>query len=287
MTNSLLRIGDTGTEVVALQEALLDMHFAIGSADGIFGPLTDEAVRGFQLVVGLDVDGIVGPLTRAELAAGTWGTLEPWFSGLGRLRLKQRSEGHIIEKDIKLKVAWQKLASDRFPTPGGNAQIDAAVSELVAKARTRASRIDDLATFDATNAIDLNAPSLASVTLKVLQGPFPTGWVAPLIVDLATDQLLAPGDLFMPATDFPAALSAFAVGDPDRVGATQENYDLLALRPDAVRVYWDPGHVLMEHAGIQYLDVPFTGLVGKLRPSIVARATPGFSVEDPAGPMLP
>ena len=57
-----LRRGDTGGHVRVLQEAL-----AI-TADGIFGPATERAVRAFQAREGLVVDGIVGPKTRTALA---------------------------------------------------------------------------------------------------------------------------------------------------------------------------------------------------------------------------
>jgi cell wall-associated NlpC family hydrolase len=57
----LLRLGSRGPEVARVQRAL-----GI-AADGIFGPQTRKAVRGFQQRNGLAVDGIVGPQTRGAL----------------------------------------------------------------------------------------------------------------------------------------------------------------------------------------------------------------------------
>lgn len=56
-----LRKGDRGPAVAAVQRKL-----RLG-ADGVFGPLTDRAVRRFQRRKGLDADGIVGPITRRAL----------------------------------------------------------------------------------------------------------------------------------------------------------------------------------------------------------------------------
>ena len=62
-----LVLGDTGTNVRAMQ-VRLGFHGHKVRADGVFGPVTDRAVRGFQHDAGLRVDGIVGKRTAAALA---------------------------------------------------------------------------------------------------------------------------------------------------------------------------------------------------------------------------
>ena len=52
-----------GDDVTELQERLLGLGFHPGRIDGLFGPDTEAAVRGFQRGVGLDADGEVGPAT--------------------------------------------------------------------------------------------------------------------------------------------------------------------------------------------------------------------------------
>jgi peptidoglycan hydrolase-like protein with peptidoglycan-binding domain len=66
-----LRLGSRGIDVHRLQ-ALLIRHGFILVVDGIFGPITDAAVRSFQKTKGLAVDGIVGAKTWAalELSSG-------------------------------------------------------------------------------------------------------------------------------------------------------------------------------------------------------------------------
>lgn len=57
-----LRRGAKGESVELLQE-LLNVHNVMVKVDGDFGVLTEEAVKQFQEVNGLTVDGIVGPVT--------------------------------------------------------------------------------------------------------------------------------------------------------------------------------------------------------------------------------
>lgn len=62
---NILKLGSKGADVIALQKKLNLQP------DGIFGPLTDEAVREFQKANGLTVDGIVGANTWAKLGTPT------------------------------------------------------------------------------------------------------------------------------------------------------------------------------------------------------------------------
>jgi len=56
-----------GMAVLELQQLLGSLGFDPGRLDGVFGSNTEMAVRAFQERNGLDVDGIVGPKTRAKL----------------------------------------------------------------------------------------------------------------------------------------------------------------------------------------------------------------------------
>ena len=62
-----LKPGDTGSQVKLLQEALVTLGFLSSKPDGVYGPVTQNAVEKFQLSAGLTADGIVGPQTLNEL----------------------------------------------------------------------------------------------------------------------------------------------------------------------------------------------------------------------------
>lgn len=65
----LLKMGDTGAAVKALQSLLIMAGFDCGGfgADGDFGAATDTAVRDFQKKAGLTADGCVGEATMGAL----------------------------------------------------------------------------------------------------------------------------------------------------------------------------------------------------------------------------
>lgn len=59
--------GTSGEEVTRIQSMLSAVGYSPGPIDGVFGPQTVSAVKGFQAAKGLMPDGIVGPNTWALL----------------------------------------------------------------------------------------------------------------------------------------------------------------------------------------------------------------------------
>ncbi len=63
----LSKLGSSGTEVTAIQEALRDRGLFNVGVTGYYGTITEEAVKKFQRQKGLVVDGIAGPATLRAL----------------------------------------------------------------------------------------------------------------------------------------------------------------------------------------------------------------------------
>lgn len=59
--------GMRGADVSALQERLVLAGHYNGAIDGVFGPMTEDAVKAFQRAAGVLVDGYAGPQTLAAL----------------------------------------------------------------------------------------------------------------------------------------------------------------------------------------------------------------------------
>ena len=69
----VIRYGDRGWDVAALQFLLQRAGDGPGRADGLFGPLTRAAVLRAQENAGISVDGLAGPQTIRALRAGAGG----------------------------------------------------------------------------------------------------------------------------------------------------------------------------------------------------------------------
>ncbi|GAB2514989.1 peptidoglycan-binding protein [Lysobacter humi (ex Lee et al. 2017)] len=130
----VLRLGDRGAEVERVQ-AMLRRHGATDArgraieVDGDFGPRTDEAVRRFQRAQRLEDDGIVGPGTRAALAAPAQRT--------GPVSGSTPALGDPAHPDARL-FAQAKAAMDRLEASIGrshDATTDRAAAQMVVAAR--------------------------------------------------------------------------------------------------------------------------------------------------------
>jgi len=64
---TLTATGSSGSSVTQIQNILSAHGYPTGGVDGIFGEKTKQAVIAFQSAQGLPADGIVGPLTWAEM----------------------------------------------------------------------------------------------------------------------------------------------------------------------------------------------------------------------------
>ncbi|MCL4517270.1 MAG: peptidoglycan-binding protein [Firmicutes bacterium] len=102
----VLRAGDKGEDVRALQTRLIELGYAVGAADGIYGFMTEDAVRDLQKEFRLRIDGIAGrqvhgvirekvPQTRLTAVVKPQDTLMSLAGRYGVSELAIRSTNHL------------------------------------------------------------------------------------------------------------------------------------------------------------------------------------------------
>jgi lipoprotein-anchoring transpeptidase ErfK/SrfK len=102
---TVLKPGNTGPAVLALQKRLSSLGYWVGQPDGAYGDSTQQAVFALQKAAGLARDGIVGPQTAAALAHGV-------------VAHPKSTSGHLIEIDL----------SDNILMVVTNGHLDAALN---------------------------------------------------------------------------------------------------------------------------------------------------------------
>lgn len=109
----LLRSGSTGLGVKALQVKLNQLGLGPLVEDGIFGQVTESAVRIFQQSVGILSDGVVGPQT--EGAMPLLGPLRqehaPWW--VGQLLLVLEAKGYSAHQDGQCNIIGVRSSESR------------------------------------------------------------------------------------------------------------------------------------------------------------------------------
>ncbi|MUG94165.1 cell wall-binding protein [Scytonema sp. UIC 10036] len=94
---NLLQRGDEGEDVKILQERLRVAGFYYGNSTGIYGPITEDAVKRFQEAYKLTVDGVVGPATQRRLPPVGVGYGEaPTRRGISQDKLRLGDTGEAV-----------------------------------------------------------------------------------------------------------------------------------------------------------------------------------------------
>ena len=96
-----LKRGSSGAAVVVLQLRLEELGFDPGGIDGNFGPGTERAVRAFQDINGLTVDGVVGDTTAAALDFDPDAEIPSGFEGVSVTAVSRMFSPHTPLKNIR------------------------------------------------------------------------------------------------------------------------------------------------------------------------------------------
>jgi L,D-transpeptidase ErfK/SrfK len=110
-----------GPDVLFLQERLVELGLMYEKPDGVFGPLTLDAVRRFQEMQNLHVDGVVGPETWSAL-----GGSEQMQSVTGEYRIQIDTERFVLYlyKSAQLVKTYSvAVGTAATPTPLGDWKI--------------------------------------------------------------------------------------------------------------------------------------------------------------------
>lgn len=111
----VMRLGDRGWDVAALQFLLQRAGHGPGRADGVFGPLTRGAVRRAQRAAGIAVDGLAGPATIGSLREGN----DPPESPAGPVRFLRPVPGPIGDGFGAPRDGGRRHQGLDFPVPYG------------------------------------------------------------------------------------------------------------------------------------------------------------------------
>ncbi len=101
--------GDEGEQVRLLQERLRVAGYYYGNSTGIFGPITEDAVKRFQQAYNLEADGLVGPATLRRLPPAGIGYGEDANNqrqASDKLRLGDRGEAVRVLQEQLIKAGY-------------------------------------------------------------------------------------------------------------------------------------------------------------------------------------
>ncbi|MDD2647322.1 MAG: peptidoglycan-binding protein [Eubacteriales bacterium] len=153
-----LSVGSKGDAVKKLQQALIRLGFLSGSADSSFGDSTETAVRNYQRVMGLTVDGKAGKDTQSSIFAAV---------AAGGVTLKSGSKGSAVTR-LQNRLKALKYYTNSVDGSFGSGTVDA-VKEFQ---RNNGLKVDGkagastLTAIYSSNAVNADSSNVKYDTLK-------------------------------------------------------------------------------------------------------------------------
>ncbi len=126
----VMRSGDKGWDVAALQFLLQRAGHGPGRADGLFGPLTRAAVARAQEAAGVTADGLAGPVTIRSLRSGASGDSGEAPAPTGPVRFLRPVPGPIGDPFGAPRNGYTHTGVD-FPEPEGTPIAAAGVGTVI------------------------------------------------------------------------------------------------------------------------------------------------------------
>jgi peptidoglycan hydrolase-like protein with peptidoglycan-binding domain len=153
-----LTVGSKGDSVKKLQKALISLGFLSGSADSSYGTTTETAVKNFQRVMGLTVDGKAGKDTQSAIYAAV---------EAGGVTLKSGSKGSAVTR-LQNRLKALKYYTGSVDGSYGSGTVDAVKefqrnNKITVDGKAGATTLTAIYSSDAVNA---DSSNVTYTTLK-------------------------------------------------------------------------------------------------------------------------
>ena len=171
--NTILNYGDSGEEVLRLQNRLIELGYADGTADGKYGSSTIQAVKSFQIINDLEADGLAGAKTLAKLYGEDAVSYADGKAKLEKIQQEEKEAREKEEKEAKEKAEKeeeeQKENAEDKSASGVYYKLSSGMAgSAVKKLQTRLNKLGYLSKSKITSSYDASTVSAVKAYQKAI-----------------------------------------------------------------------------------------------------------------------